>query len=367
MTTNTQSALLKEDQGVQKRLNYLEKERSFLKSLYSDLPETMQLLAKGAPLGSMLGRFKTKIEDQLASTYCLFLVCDKDCLQWRLQYPDSINEKLLNGIGQLTEIPQSLVTFAASPSCPKRMDSDIQQSTGWSIWQTFLEHNGFIHVSMVSVSDEKGSIYLMLSFQKENSKLESELMDVTLDMYLSLVSAAFERERANFLLLEDSHKSPDTGLLRRYSFENSFGIILKDSRRHFQRAALMSIRLLDEQKINSAELKALADVMRESVRDNDLIAHYDERELVMGIRIQHLVDAEVVANKLLDSLQKDEFSNNRLIRSGIAIGIAFYPEHSSLDALHQAAAHAASSLKKTTGYHIEFHGKFHKSSSDLYS
>lgn len=367
MITDAQSLPLEENQGLQKRQAYLEKERSFLKKLYNDLPEVMQLIAKGAPLGSLLERFKTKIESQLASTYCLFLVCDKDCLQWHFQYPDPINEKLLNGSGQLTAIPQSLITFAASPSCPKRMDFDIQRAAGWETWQAFLEEHGFIHVSMVSVSDEKGSIYLMLSFQKENSKLESDLMNATLDMYLSLVSAAFEREKANFLLLEDSHNNSDTGLLRRYSFENSFGIILKDSRRHFQRAALMSIRLLDEHKIDMAELKVLADVIRDSVRDNDLVAHYDERELVIGIRIQYLADAEVVANKLLDSLQKDEFSDNRLICSGIAIGIAFYPEHSTLDALHYAAAHAARSLKNTSGYLIEFHGKLHKNGSDLYS
>ncbi|MDB4837234.1 diguanylate cyclase [Marinomonas sp.] len=367
MTTNTQNLRLKEDQVVKNRLTYLEKERSFLKRLYSDLPETMQIIAKGAPLGALLSRFKNKMEAQLPNAYCLFVVSDKDCLQWSVQHYDSLNESLLNNNHQLASVPQNLVTFAASPSCPKRTDVDIQQASGWEEWRTFLVEQNFSSVSMVSVSDNKDSIYLMLSFQKEAMALEDELMDITLETYLTCVRSAFERERANFLLLEDSHKSPDTGLLRRYSFENSFGIILKDSRRHFQRAALMSIRLLDNRKIDVGELKVLADVMRDSVRDNDLIAHYDERELVIGIRIQQLDDAEVVANKLLDSLKRTEFSENRLIRSGIAIGIAFYPENSSLSELHQAASYAASSLKNTTGYHIELHGKLHKTSADLYS
>ena len=107
--------------------------------------------------------------------------------------------------------------------------------------------------------------------------------------------------------------------------------------------------------------------MSDAVRDNDLIAHYDEHELVMGIRIQHLEDAEVVANKVLASLKKPEYSNNRLIRAGLAIGIAFYPEHSSLESLHNAALSAANSLENNTGYRLEFHGSYYSSSSECYS
>jgi len=64
-------------------------------------------------------------------------------------------------------------------------------------------------------------------------------------------------------------------------------------------------------------LKVLADIMQDTVRDNDLLAHYDERELVMGIRIQHLEDAEIVATKLLKSLSDSSLSSNRLIRAGV--------------------------------------------------
>jgi GGDEF domain-containing protein len=107
--------------------------------------------------------------------------------------------------------------------------------------------------------------------------------------------------------------------------------------------------------------------MQDTVRDNDLLAHYDERELVMGIRIQHLEDAEIVATKLLKSLSDSSFSSNRLIRAGVSIGIAFYPEHSSLELLHQAASFAANSLQNLPGYRLEFHGDYYESSSAFYS
>ena len=192
-------------------------------------------------------------------------------------------------------------------------------------------------------------------------------MTLALDSYASWLSAVFEREQADLSLLEDSHRDPITGLLRRHSFENSFNIILKDARRHFLRAAVFSIKILSSSAIKDAELKILAEVMQETVRDNDLIAYFGGRQLAMGIRIQNLADAEVVAQKLLQSLNAKQVSGKSLLQGGLSIGIAFYPEHSSLDALYSAATSAADSLKNTPGYRMEFHGKYFQSSTDFYT
>lgn len=363
MLIDPSNAPLKEQQV----LSSSEKERDFIKKLYDDMPQMLQVLSKGAPLSTLLNRFKNKLQDQLPQAYCLFVMCDKDCSQWRLEYNDSMNEELLNSNRQLTSVPQNLITFAATPSRSKQQNINIENIIGWEPWQSFVHAHSFTNLSMVSVSDGRGSIYLMLVFQKSTSLLEDDLMTLALDTYASWISAAFEREKADLLLLENSHRDSKTDLLRRYSFENSFGIVLKDSRRNFQRAALLSLRLLSNSKIDIAELKVLADVMRDAMRDNDLIAHYDERELVMGIRIQQLEDAEVVAIKLLESIQKPEYANNRLMSAGLSIGIAFYPEHSSLDSLYQAAFAAANSLKDVSGYRIEYHDAFYSSSSECYS
>ncbi|BFM50535.1 hypothetical protein THO17_26980 [Marinomonas sp. THO17] len=352
---------------LRSRVSFLEKERDFIKSLYVDMAQIVQVISKGAPLSSLLTLFREKIKSQLAQSYCLFLECDKDCLQWRLQYSDLISESLLNDKGLLTNVPQSLIAFAAAPSAQKRHESEIQDAANWLTWKDFLLTNNFSDVSMVSNSDEHGTVYIMLAFQKRHQLLESELMEVALDTYHSWLDALFLREKADHQLLEDNHREPLTGLLRRFSFENSFGIVLKDSRRHFQRAALFSIQLLSKNSIAEAELKVFAELLCDTVRENDLVAHYDERELVMGIRIQNLSDAEVVANKLLESIQHESYANNQLIRAGVSIGIAFYPEHSSLDALYQAAHFAANSLKNTSGYQIEFHGALYDSSSEFYS
>lgn len=367
MSTAPSNILLEQQQTLLSRIACLEKERDFIKKLYSGMPQMLQTISKGALLSTLLDSFKAKMQAQLPNAYCLFLTTDKDCLQWRLQYTDTVNTVLLNSNNFLSKVPQALVTFAASPSCPQRHDEKIQSASGWKVWQSFINERGFSDVSMVSVSDGQGAIYLMLVFQRETHLLENDLMTLALDNYASWLSAVFEREQADLLLLEDSHRDPTTGLLRRYSFENSFGIILKDSRRHFLRAALFSIRILSSSIIKDAELKMLAEVMQETVRDNDLIAYFGERELVMGIRIQHLADAEVVAQKLQKSLGSTKYLDNALLRSGLSIGIAFYPEHSSLESLYEAASSAANTLKNVPGYRIEFHGKYFQSSADFYS
>ncbi|MBD5770918.1 diguanylate cyclase domain-containing protein [Marinomonas colpomeniae] len=367
MTIDVSNTLFDKQQEMQSRIAYLEKERDFIKVLYGDMPETLQVIAKGAPLSALLNRFKNKLQTQLPNAYCLFIECDKDCLQWRLQYSDLINENLLDTNGQLVTLPQDLIVFAATSSSRKRHCTDIQNASGWEHWKSFLETNSLTEVSMISVPNGRGSIHLMLAFQKGNSLLDGDLMELALEGYSSWVNAAFEREKADFLLLEDNHRNSETGLLRRFSFENSFEIVLKDSRRHFQRTALLSLRLLSRAEIDKAELKILADVMRDVVRDNDLIAHYDERELVMGIRIQHLEDAEVVAKKLLETLGASKYSTNQLIRAGLSIGIAFYPEHSSIESLHQAASLASHSLKNTSGFRLEFHDALYDTSAAFYS
>ena len=367
MSNAPSNILLEQQKTLLSRIAYLEKERDFIKKLYSGMPQMLQTISKGTLLSSLLDSFKAKMQAQLPNAYCLFLTTDKECLQWRLQYTDSVNASLLNSNSFLSKIPQALVTFAASPSCPQRHDENIHAAVGWNAWKSFIDKHGFSDVSMVSVSDGQGTIYLLLVFQRDTQRLESHLMALALDNYASWLSAIFEREQADLLLLEDSHRDPTTGLLRRYSFENSFGIILKDARRHFLRAAIFSIKILSSSAIKDAELKVMAEVMQETVRDNDLIAYFGGRELVMGIRIQHLADAEVVAQKLQQSFNSTKYSDNGLLQGGVSIGIAFYPEHSALDALYNAAEAAADSLKNVPGYRIEFHGKHFQSSADFYS
>lgn len=365
MSNDASKRELKEPALVKNRTVSLE--HDMLKKIHSDTPHILQALSEGVLLGSLFNRAETNLKALLPQSYCLFIKCDKHCANWYLPYQDTTNRTLLNSHDRLTSIPQVLITFAASLSCPLRIHENIDENAGWSEWSSFLRENAFVDVAMASIVDNHDTVHLVLIFQKSPYRLEEPLIKLALNHYIAVMKAIFAREKADFLLLEENYRDLGTGLLRRHSFDNSFNIVLKDSRRQFQRAAVFSIRLLTPSRVDEVELKTLVAVIRDTVRDNDLVARYDEHELVMGIRIQHHRDAEVVAEKILASLNLAKFQKNTLINGGVAIGIAFYPEHSSLRLLHQAAFLAASALGGCAGFRLELHGEYFETSAAFYS
>ena len=365
MSNDASKRELKEPALVKNRTVSLE--HDMLRKIHSATPHILQALSQGTLLRSLFNRAEANLKALLPHSYCLFITCDKHCANWYLPQQDATNRALLNRHGRLTSIPQAVITFAASLSCPMRYFEGIRQASDWNVWSPFFADNAFEEVAMTSAVDHHGTVYIALVFQKQAHRLEESLIELALCHHTALIRAIFEREKADFLLLEENYRDPSTGLLRRHSFDNSFNIVLKDSRRQFQRAAVFSIRLLSSSKVDEGELKTLVDVIRDTVRDNDLVARYDEHELVMGIRIQHYSDAEVVAEKILASLNLAKFQKNTLINGGVAIGIAFYPEHSSLRSLHQAALLASGVLGRHSGYRLEFHGEYHETSAAFYS
>ncbi|MEO9653972.1 diguanylate cyclase domain-containing protein [Marinomonas sp.] len=348
------------------RATLAEKERDFIRSLFDYSSQMLEPIAKGVALTGMMVDIHAKIRASMKFAYCLFLECDKDCLEWQVKSMDDVSKKLANHQGDLTSIPQSLLTFAASPSCPIRHEDSLRDAKHWQIWREFYEENGFTSLSMVSTPSSDGKIQLTLVFQNAQNAINTSLMELALQTYAGWIQAALTRDKADRLLLEDSHRNAVTGFLNRYSFENSFELMLKDCRRHFQRVALLSVKILSTSKLDPDELRAFAEVVTETVRDNDLVAHFEERELVIGIRIQNMEDAEVVGTKLLKTLQKPEYKTNRLVQDGIALGVAFYPECSSVEELYKSALYAANSLKSSNGFRIEFHGELYATTSELY-
>lgn len=348
------------------RATLAEKERDFLKSLFEYSSQMLEPIAKGVPLTGLMVDIQAKVRASMKHAYCLFLECDKDCLEWQVKVIDEVSKKLASHQGDLTSIPQSLLTFAASPSCPIRHETNLVEARNWLLWQDFFAENGFSSLSMVSTPSSEGKIQLILVFQRQQSVIDAAMVEVALQTFAGWIQAAYIRDKADRLLLEDSHRNAVTGFLNRYSFESSFELMLKDCRRHFQRVALLSIKILSTAKLDPVELRAFADVVTETVRDNDLVAHFEERELVIGIRIQNMEDAEVVGTKLLKSLQQPEYKSNRLVQDGIALGVSFYPECSSVEELYKSALYAANSLKSSSGLRIEFHGELYATTSELY-
>lgn len=353
---------------LQLRLDQTEKERDVLKCLSAENTHRLHSMASGKSVAFFWNAIQQSCKKILPDSYGLLLIKPHGSQRWALAGHDEKNASLLNTEGKLNALPRALITFADSPSCPKRREENIQASSDWNIWKGFLEENNFSNVVMLNVSTKQHDDYLMVFFQVNSPDYDDSVIDLLFDDSINWLKAACLREHSDRLLFEDGHRDPNTSLLRRYSFENNFAMVLKDSRRHFQRVALISLKLRKHpERDNQNELKELAETIQGTVRDNDLVAYYGEGDFVTGIRIRHMKDAEVVVNKLLTVLRSSKFESNKLVSEGVSIGVSFYPEHSSLEDLHRAADFAANSVSSTFGYRVEFHGSVYLSSSEFYS
>ncbi|WP_133010859.1 diguanylate cyclase domain-containing protein [Marinomonas flavescens] len=353
---------------LRSRLDELEKECDQFKKLNAEHTKRLLSIAEGKSVAFFWEEILKRCQEISAETYGVLLIKDADKDEWSLVSHDQTSAQLLRSEGHIVVLPKSLATFSKSPSCPIRKESNIDQSSEWSLWQVFLTSNGFSRAFMLNVHELKGATYLMVVFQKTTSQQHDGLMELVLNDGAQLIQAAGLRENSDQILLEKGHYDPKTGLLSSFSFENNFSMVLKDSRRHFSRVALISLKLRAKlEPGDDKNLKELARIIQSTIRDNDLVAYYGDGEFVMGIRIRHMKDAEIVTEKLLKAIRFPGSESNRLIAEGICIGMAYYPEHSTLDDLHRATLYASSSVATDFGYRIEFHGVIYATSSEFYT
>jgi GGDEF domain-containing protein len=353
-------------QELQTRLAQSEKERELLKCRDSDTARRLRSIAEGKSVSFFWDEVLKDCKAILPDAY-VTLLTRAEGQEWALMRHDDLNTQLLTPNSGAVKLPASLNTFSQSPSCPIRQESNIQHASDWAIWHAFLAANNFTDAVMLNINEPHSGAYLMLVLQHEMPPLD-DVKHLILKGSVELIEAAALREYTDQLLLEKGHFDPQTHLLRAFSFKQSFSMVLKDSRRHFMRVALISLKLRGAlTSHDDAQLKDIASKIQTAVRDNDLVAYYGDGEFVMGVCIRNMQDAEVVASKLIKAISAPGSESNRLTKDGVRIGIAYYPEHSSLDDLHRAAEYAANSVPDVFGYRIEFHGAIYTTSTEFYT
>ncbi|REG83648.1 GGDEF domain-containing protein [Marinomonas pollencensis] len=354
-------------QELQTRLLQTEKERELLARQNAEMAQHLRSIAEGKSISFFWDQVLDDCKRDLPNAYVTLLAQAEQDQEWHLVRHDDTNIQLLTPNSSEMTLPPAVQTFTQSPSCSMRHEANIHQSADWSMWHAFLSANHFSDVVLVNINEPYDGAYLMLLFGRGIASLDAATTQC-LTRCTHLIEAAALREQADRLLLEASHFDPQTGLLRAFSFQHNFSIVLKDSRRHFMRVALISLKLRSAVGSNDdALLKDVAAKIQTAIRDNDLVAYYGEGEFVMGVCIRHMQDAEVIASKLIDVLTASSETPNRLTKEGVRIGIAYYPEHSTLDDLYRASGYATNSVAERSGYRIEFHGALYTSSAEFYT
>ncbi|WP_156490874.1 GGDEF domain-containing protein [Marinomonas atlantica] len=334
-------------------------QRDFLLQLRKVDQVLLDLVASSAGLTSYIEQVVKSIWTLFPNTLRPCVIwCDKELVQWRILNFQDWSE-MTDSLGALHHIPQTLSTFVASPSRPFAREQNLSTKTDWTCWHKALNDHFLETCDMVSFHDEnKNWLTFCLFSPNLSNETERRLYYWSIEQVLQALpywfNAIVRRLHTDVLLQE--HTNEVTGLLQSHAFDKALDMMLRDARRYFQRLAYVTVLVNEE--ANADELKLLSDTLRETLRDNDLLANKTDHEFVMAMRIMQLDDAPIVAQKIERALLKVDPSQVSILSGDVKIGMSLYPEQADHKKLHVASVAAAKAVSEQLGYRLEYYGQF---------
>lgn len=142
----------------------------------------------------------------------------------------------------------------------------------------------------------------------------------------------FEATQKLFLL---SSTDPLTGVYNRLQFDRTIKEILTGAERFGYMVALLFIDLDNFKNINDSFGHHIGDILlievakrlKSCIRSNDFLARLggDEFAIILS-GVESTNDAEVITQKIIDTISLDYLLEEHNIRNGASIGLAFYPD-----------------------------------------
>ncbi len=166
---------------------------------------------------------------------------------------------------------------------------------------------------------------------------------------LALCRDITERRKQEAHILHQAHFDPLTELPNRLLALNNLEQLIKDSKRNYERGAVLFLDLDDFKKINDTLGHDVGDILLQqatqrllsTVRDNDIVARLggDEFIVLLG-RLKSISDVSRVAEGLLNSFRHAFLIHERELILTVSIGIAIYPDdgYSASELLRNADA-----------------------------
>lgn len=165
-----------------------------------------------------------------------------------------------------------------------------------------------------------------------------QLMAVVIILLWVLLSAVvareiFLRKRKEKEIKNIAHHDFVTGAATRHKFTDEIKTEICRADRYTKKLAILFLDLDNFKEINDthghktgdALLKSVADVLKEAVREVDLVARFGGDEfLIMLTDLKRNEDAEVVIRKIYEKLSRSFQINGRSIRVSCSIGVSVY-------------------------------------------
>jgi len=211
------------------------------------------------------------------------------------------------------------------------------------------------------ITEKKQAERKLLQFNQELERRVEERTNELARTNEKLMHEIHERVKAQQEMTHLATHDTLTTLPNRALFTEHLDIMLHNAKRHQRKLALLFIDLDGFKKVNDTYghdagdqlLKTISERMRQCIRKEDIIARMggDEFTILLG-DLQQAADANLVAKKLIRSINEPVHLNSHQCHVGASIGIALYPgsadEPDALLRLADDAMYAAKADGKNT-------------------
>jgi len=181
-----------------------------------------------------------------------------------------------------------------------------------------------------------GSIVQLVVREDEKDSVAETLPYI--NVYLREAAPVLEARRLTETLKESSLRDPMTGLSNRRYLEEYMETLLANARRQQIHLAIMMLDLDYFKMVNDnyghdagdTVLKALAGVLKQSVRSSDMVIRYGGEEFLIILQDTTEPDADQVAENIRAAVEKIRVNaGGTVLQKTISIGISDYPKDSA--------------------------------------
>ncbi len=196
------------------------------------------------------------------------------------------------------------------------------------------EHNIF-----ELIQNENTKIKVICSYEDENYLIENRcVLDLALQVFSQTIFIRLLNDTLKDLTLIDNV----TGLYNRHYLDNYAGNILNISSRESKKVAFLKIGIdqfkavIDEfdYSVGDKVLKALADILKTTVRSSDIVVKIDGDEfLVILMNIINSDNAIMISEKIINNFSEEKVLVNKqteqVLKKTICAGITVFPDDAS--------------------------------------
>ncbi|MDR1849260.1 MAG: GGDEF domain-containing protein, partial [Zoogloeaceae bacterium] len=181
-----------------------------------------------------------------------------------------------------------------------------------------------------------GSIVQLVVREDEKDRV-SEILPY-INVYLREAAPVLEARRLTETLKESSLRDPMTGLNNRRYLEEYIETLLANVRRQQIHLAIMMLDLDYFKMVNDTYghdagdtvLKALSEVLKQTVRSSDMIIRYGGEEFLIILQDTEEPDADQVAENIRSAVEKIRVNaGGTVLQKTISIGLSDYPKDST--------------------------------------